>query len=105
MRRFAQLSLPHKITALALGASLLVLVVASFIFIVRERISARETLKQLLLVRVAIMSESLAVALDFNDPRPVQAVLDLLDNDPGMIGAAAYDHQGKLLVLTCIVKR
>ena len=97
MRRFAQLSLPHKITVLTLGASLLVLVVASFIFIVRERTSARETLKQLLLVRVAIMSESLAVALDFNDPRPVQAVLDLLDNDPGMIGAAAYDRQGKLL--------
>ncbi|MEN9575044.1 MAG: hypothetical protein RL514_2899 [Verrucomicrobiota bacterium] len=97
MRRFAQLSLQHKITALAMGASLLVLVVASAIFIVRERTSARETMRQLLFVRVDIMKESLATALDFNDPRPVQAVLDLLDNDPGMIGAAAYDHQGKLV--------
>ena len=97
MRRFAHLSLPHKITVLALGASLLVLVVASAIFIVRERSSGRETLRQLLLVRAAMMSESLAVALDFNDPRPVQAVLDLSESDPGMIGAAAYDSHGKLL--------
>ena len=98
MRRFSQLSIQHKVTALALSASLLVLFVASVIFIVRERGSARETGLQMLLVRAAILGEGLAVALDFGgDPRPVQEALDHLDSDPNMLVAAAYDSQGKLL--------
>ncbi|MBI5802067.1 MAG: PAS domain S-box protein [Verrucomicrobia bacterium] len=97
MRRFSQLSLQHKINTLALGASLLVVIVASATFFVRERVADRETVRQMLLVRAAIMGESLTVALDFNDPRPVQEALNQMDNDPGMIRAAAYDSQGRLV--------
>ena len=98
MRRFSQLSIQHKVTALALCSSLLVLFAASVIFIVRERDSARETGRQMLLVRAAILGEGLAVALDFGgDPRPVQDALNQLDSDPNMLVAAAYDAQGKLI--------
>ena len=98
MRRFSQLSIQHKVTALALCSSLLVLFAASVIFIIRERGSARETGRQVLLVRAAILGESIAVALDFGgDPRPVQEALDHLDSDPNLLVAAAYDSQGKLI--------
>lgn len=97
MRSFARLSLQHKVTVLALGASLLVLLSASIIFILQDRQSVRETGRQMLGVRAAIMGESLAVALDFDNPRPAQDALNQLDKDPGMIGAAAYDSSGKLM--------
>ena len=98
MRRFSQLSIQHKVTLLALCSSLFVLFAASVIFIVRERDSARETGRQMLLVRAAILGEGLAVALDFGgDPRPVQDALNQFDNDSNMLVAAAYDAQGKLI--------
>ena len=97
MRRFAQLSLPRKVTALALGASLVVVLVFSTIFILRERVSARETGRETLHVRARVIGENFAVALDFNSPRPVQDALNQLEEDPGMLGAAAYDSTGKLI--------
>jgi PAS domain S-box-containing protein len=97
VRRFTQLTLQHKVTVLALGASLLVLLSASVIFILQDYFSARETGRQMLRVRAAIMGESLSVAVDFNNSRPVKEALDLMDKDPGMIAAAAYDSSGKLI--------
>ncbi|GDY19619.1 hypothetical protein LBMAG56_09640 [Verrucomicrobiota bacterium] len=97
MHRFHQLSIQHKVTALALSSSLLVLLAASVIFIVRESGSARHEAREILNTRADIIGEALAVALDFDDPRPAQAALRRLARDPQMIGAAAYTSAGTVL--------
>lgn len=98
MSWFATLSVRHKVTALALAASLLVLAVASAIFLVRERESARATNQQMLITLANILGEGLAVALDFGgDPRPVREALGHLETDAHLLLAAAYDTEGKLV--------
>ncbi|NBV22895.1 MAG: response regulator [Proteobacteria bacterium] len=97
MRRFAQLSIQHKVTILALSSSLLVLLTASIIFIARERGAARREAREILSTRAEIIGEGLIAALDFNDPRPIQEALDRLARDPHMVGAAAYASDGRLL--------
>jgi signal transduction histidine kinase len=90
------LPLKRKLTIISLLSSGVALLLACTAFVTHELMTARAALVDDLTSAAAIIGHNSAAALTFDDPESAADTMQSLSTQPGIVGAALYDREGRL---------
>ena len=96
MKRFAALSIGHKITLIVMATTCVALLVSLAAVSVFAQVSFRERMRRETITRAEIIANNSTAALSFGDPAPVSEILRALSADPHLGVAAVFDAQDKV---------
>lgn len=99
MRRFADLSVRHKITVVSVFVSSVALLLASTAFVAYDWVSAGRTMLRRLSSEAEIVAINCATPLLFGDPKAAAQILAGLQAEPEIVAAALYDDGGRLFAI------
>ncbi len=94
--RFRDLSLRHKLTAIALVTTGVALVLACTVLIVFDQVTARHALERNIVTTAQMTSANTSAALLFGDEIDAKRLLNALAVDRHVVYAALYDSTGAL---------
>ena len=96
MKRFAPLSIRHKLMLLMLAVATIVLGLSSLVHVLNERQNLQRTALSELRALADMLAYNLASALTFDDTEAARRTLAALENRPHLMGAYLYDQYGAL---------
>ena len=88
----------RKLVTVIMVTSLIVLLLTIVAFMVYDLVTFRRTMAQNLTTLAQMIADNSNAAMQFQDKRVSQEILNSLKSDPHIITAALYDKDGKLLV-------
>ena len=97
MRAFGDLSIRHKLTAIIVFTSLVVLMLASLLFVTSEMLTIRKIIVQELAAIARIVGSNSTAAILFDDRRSAEENLASLRAKPNIEFAYIFSADGKLL--------
>jgi methyl-accepting chemotaxis protein len=93
---FRDVPLKRKLAIISLLSSGVALLLACTAFVTHELMTANDALVGDVTSAAAIIGHNSAAALTFDDPRSAADTMQSLSTQPGIIGAALYDREGRL---------
>jgi uncharacterized membrane protein affecting hemolysin expression len=96
MKSLRELSLAHKLLLIMMATSSVALLVACSFFLGYDLIGFRRNLANHLRSVAEITGANSTAALTYNDPRSATLVLDALQSEPHVLGAAIYGKDGEI---------
>ena len=94
--RFSQWSIQHKLTAITMAVSGLVLLMASLAFVTNDMITSQEALIQEMSSLADLVGANSTAALTFDDKKSATETLTALSHHPHVQLAVIYDRSGAL---------
>ena len=95
---FHDIPLKRKVTLIAVVASSISLLIACLMFILNERMSYPKVMVQNLSNLAQIIGDNSTAALNFNDTKTAQSLLDILKANSHIMAACLYDAKGGIFV-------
>jgi PAS domain S-box-containing protein len=93
-----ELSIKHKLMAVTMMTSVVVLFLAVISFMVYDLITFRESLRRSLTTLAQVTAENSTAALAFGNEKDATETLSSLRLEPQIVAGALYDSDGKLFV-------
>jgi signal transduction histidine kinase/ActR/RegA family two-component response regulator len=96
IRSFRRLPIRRKLIAMIMATSLAVVVLASIGYVVADYYTSRNDLEQVSIGQAQLLLENVETALEFNDPKTAQVILDTLQSTPNVRAGCLYTDTGTL---------
>ncbi|MBI2949499.1 MAG: PAS domain S-box protein [Verrucomicrobia bacterium] len=90
-----QSSIKHRVRAVILLVSIVVLLITATAFVTYEVVSFRAQLVQNLSTLAAVIADNIAAPLAFNSEETAEEILSALKAEPDIVAAAVFDREGK----------
>ena len=94
MLKFRNLSIRHKLTAIIVLASGLMILISSLVLIINEAITFRRSAVRNISVLTDVIAINSTAALSFQDPQTAEELLQSLRVEPHIVAAAIYNATG-----------
>ncbi len=96
MRRLRDIPIRQKLVFIAMGTSVLALVLACAIFVVYDWFSFRRELAEEVATTAEMLGYNCAASLSFDEPGSARETLASLHAQPNILAACVYDRTGKV---------
>jgi hypothetical protein len=96
IRAFGRLPIRRKLIAMIMATSLVVVLLASIGYVVADYYTSRSDLEQVSIGQAQLLLENVETALEFNDPKTAQLILDTLQSTPNVRAGCLYTDAGAL---------
>ncbi|MBI4660036.1 MAG: PAS domain S-box protein [Verrucomicrobia bacterium] len=91
-----QSSIKHRVRAVILLVSIVVLLITATLFVAYEVISFRAQLVQNLSTLAAVIADNIAAPLAFNSEETAEEILSALKAEPDIVAASVFDREGNV---------
>jgi two-component system, sensor histidine kinase and response regulator len=96
VRRFSDLSLRQKLTAVSMLTAGVAVLGAALSFVAYERVTVRREIRDSLVTQAEMIASNSAAAIAFDAPKSAEVVLAALRADPRVSGACLYAEDGRV---------